>query len=270
MNQRYAFVFAHYNARGLLDLSTRGLIDCLREAGRVVLVSTSLTDEQASSVHTDVRVIVRENKGYDFYSYKIGLESIEDLGSYDWVFMINSSFVCLEPCKLTSCYIGGLDGSADVRGLTFSREISPHLQSYFMSFSRKTFMSNPFRKWWDNLEPVSDRQTVIVRYELGLSTFLLANEFTLASAYKPSPIAQYHALCHATRLGLYQPKFLPFAEMLMNLQRAQELNPTHFTWQELLHQFGIVKRELIEKNPFHLDLTDLYEDHGQCLARLST
>ena len=213
-------------------------------------------------------VIVRENVGYDFHSYKVGLESIENPGIYDHVFIMNSSFVCFEPGKLISRFVARLDGSVDVLGLTFSRERTLHLQSYFIAFSRRAIMSAPLRRWWDELKPVSDREIVISRYELGLSSFLLAKGFNLAAAFEPSPTARRRALCRAIRLSFYRPKLRPFLRVMLNLHHADKLNPTHFLWEDLLDEFGVLKRELFEKNPFHLDLQDLYHAHGERLASL--
>ena len=244
------------------------MLECLRQTGRTILVSTNLTDEAVCSVHSDIKVIVRANVGYDFYSYKVGLESIEELDLYDHVFIMNSSFVCFDPDKLISRFVACLDESVDVLGLTFSRERIPHLQSYFIAFSRRTIMSAPLRKWWNELKPASDREVVISRYELGLSSFLFAQGFNLAGAYEPSPMVKCQALCHAIRLGLYRPRLLPFSMMMLNLRHADKLNPTHFLWEDLLSQFGVLKRELYERNPYHCDLQSLYYVHGERLASL--
>ena len=269
MDKRIACVLAHYRSDGLLGASTRGLLDYLvRHVEHVLLVSTNLTEEEARSVPAGTDVIVRENVGYDFYSYKVGLDSIEDLEAYDYVCVMNNSFVCFDPEKLMTGVFSRLDGSADVLGLTYSREIAPHLQSYLLVFARKALLSEPVRSWWAAMVPISDRNTVIVQYEVGLSSFLLAREYSLACAFRPSPAQQLRALCHAIRLGLYKPEIPPDAKLMLDLQLAELLNPTHFAWEELLEQFAIVKRDLFENNPYRLDLHDLKTVYGERLAAL--
>ena len=266
MNKCNAYVVAHYHASGLLGASTRNLLDYLqRHNGRVVLVSTGLTRDEALTVPAGVEVIVRDNVGYDFYSYKIGMEAIVDPQNYDYIFIMNNSFVCFEPQKLMDSVLMELNQPADILGLTSSREVSPHLQSYFLAFSRKVVLSAPFRNWWQEVEPISDRQTVINKYELGFSGFLFANGYSMRCAFIPSAKAKLDTLCHAIKLGLYQPELSHEYEVKLDLRLADYFNPTHFAWEELLDQFGIVKRELFEKNPFRLDLTELFDLYGQRL-----
>lgn len=268
-NKRIACVLAHYRSDGLLGTSTRGLLEYLvRHVEHVVLVSTNLTEEQVRSVPADADVIVRENVGYDFYSYKVGLEALGDLEAYDYVCIMNDSFVCLDPGKLMTGVLSRLDGTADVLGLTYSREIASHLQSYLLVFSRKALLSEPVRDWWASMVPISDRKTVVVQYEVGLSSFLLAQGYSLGCAFRPSPLQQLRALCHAIRLGLYKPEIPSDAKLTLDLQLSEHLNPTHFAWEELLEQFAIVKRDLFENNPYRLDLHDLKAVYGERLAAL--
>ena len=269
MNPSKAFVFAHHDSAGLLRQNTRQLLERLSKEGHVVLVSTNLTTEEANSAPANINIITRENVGYDFYSYKIGLESLKNPEKYTHVCILNSSFISFDPDQLVAKFLSRLDASIDALGLTFSREISPHLQSFFIAFSRHLFLSNPFSDWWQAIEPISDRQTVILKYELGLSSFLLANGFSLGSAYEPTPMSKCRALCHAIRIGMHQPEFLPFSKVMIDLNQADHLNPTHFAWEELLDQFAIVKRELVEKNPHRFDLSHLYDSYGKKLLDIT-
>ncbi|TDM09102.1 MAG: hypothetical protein C4K60_07135 [Ideonella sp. MAG2] len=264
VSRRYVFVFAHYSASARLDQSTRGLLEHLRNIGRTILVSTNLSLDEARSIHPDIQVIVRENIGYDFYSYKVGLASIEDPGIYDHTVLLNSSFVCFDPERLMSRFTACLDGSVDALGLTLSRELTPHLQSYLIAFSRKAVMSPPLRQWWADMTPISDREAVIARYELGLSRCLLDHQFSISSAFRPSFTARYRALCQATLQDSHRATFLPL-QLLKNLRRANKVNPTHFLWRALLEEFGVLKRELFEKNPFCLDLSDPSSAPRSCL-----
>ena len=266
MGNNIAFVFAHYSTSGLLDRSSRNLLESLRKAGRLIVVSTNLRPEEASSLHSEIRVITRDNQGYDFYSYKIGLEAIANPASYDYIVVLNSSFVCLEPEKLVATLKTSLD--SDVVGLTMSKEGTQHLQSYCIAFSRHVLLSAPVLNWWAELEPISERQTVIERYELGLSRCLLANGFKIKAVFSPSAKARCQALCQAVPLGLYEPRVLPFARALLDLRHSDELNPTHFMWEELLGHLGIIKRDLIEKNPYQINLTKLRERHGERIEYL--
>ena len=258
-----AYVVAHFHVSGLLGTSTRNLLEYLRRHdGRVILVSTGLTVDEALAVPAGVEVIVRENVGYDFYSYKIGIEAIVDPQNYDYVFILNNSFVCFEPQKLMDGVFKKLSAPTDILGLTCSRETSLHLQSFFIAFSRKVVLSAPFRNWWRAVEPISDRQSVIDKYEIGLSSFLIASGYDLKYAFVPSANAKLYALCHAIKLGMIELDVSREQDVRLDLRIAEHLNPAHFCWQELLDQFGIVKRELFARNPFRLDLASLFDVYG--------
>lgn len=262
MIRQSAFVLAHYHPEGLLDWSTRGLINYLGcNAARVVLVSTNLKTSEHCHIPGNVMTITRDNQGYDFSSYKEGLAALKHPGDHTYTCLLNSSFVSFNPEKLMSVFSGQL-AQADVIGLTRSSEHSPHLQSYFIIFSRKAILSNHLTTWWNNVVPISDRQSVIENYEIGLSTHLLANGFSLASVYEPTTRARLHALCHAVRIGLYRPEINPVSnQATIDLAVADFLNPTHFMWEEILEKYGIVKRELYVKNPFRLDIASLYDKY---------
>ena len=226
---RRAFVVAHYDPAGRVALHLRELVAHLRTLGRVVFVSTNLADA-ARNLGDGVEVITRPNEGYDFFSYKRGIEALGDLSSIDTLTVLNSSFVCLEPTRLTQRFFARSRPEIDVLGLTANFEGAPHLQSYWISFEGRRVLDAPaFARWWTDMEPVSDRELVISRYEVGLSHALKAAGFTLASAFSaPVPPGTAHR------------------------------NPTHLFWEALLEEFAIVKLELLRTNPFRMDLGKLH------------
>ena len=68
-----AVVVAHYHPRGLIRGDLTGLMSALQSLpASLLLVSTHLSAEQRDRVPPGTRVILRDNHGYDFYSYKVG------------------------------------------------------------------------------------------------------------------------------------------------------------------------------------------------------
>ena len=227
---RRAFVVAHYDPAGRVAWSLRDLVAHLASLGRVVFVSTNLSDEAAKSLPGGLEVITRPNEGYDFYSYKRGIESLGDRAAIDSLVILNSSFVCLDPARLTGRFFARSRPDVDVLGLTSNYEYAAHLQSYWIAFEgRRVLDSAAFSTWWATMEPISDRDLVIPRYEVGLSHAMHRAGFKLASAFA------------APREGA------PSAHR----------NPTHIHWDALLEEFAILKLELLRTNPFRMDLSRL-------------
>jgi rhamnosyltransferase len=267
-NRRIAFIIAHYHVDGILGETMREIVNYLdHRMIPTLFISTNLHPNQAPLLPKSVTLITRENIGYDFYSYKIGLDHLAQGQDYDFICVLNNSFISIDAVKLLDRFIASLDESTDVVGLTISRELDLHLQSYLLAFSARVIEDLAFQNWWRNMAPLSERGKVIVYYELGLSRVLRESGFSIRAAYIPSKEAQLSALCHAIRIGFRTANFSDDGTVTLNLSDAESLNPTHFMWEELLDQFGIVKRELFEKNPFFQDLSRLFGQHADRLSR---
>ena len=228
---RRAFVVAHYDPAGRVAWNLRDLVAHLATLGRVTFVSTNLSGDAAQSLGGGVQVITRPNEGYDFYSYKRGIEALGSLAGFDEVVILNSSFVCLDPARLTERFFSRARPGIDLLGLTASYEYAPHLQSYWVSFHGRRVLDSPvFARWWRDMEPISDRDLVIPRYEVGMSHAFHDAGFTLASAFS-APDERRGAIARR--------------------------NPTHVAWDALMEEFGMLKLELLRTNPLRMDLAKL-------------
>ena len=70
-----ALIFAHYDRDGVIDPHVQYAIKCYREVvNRLVVVSTSATALPGSIAQHVDHFISRPNKGYDFCSWKEGIE----------------------------------------------------------------------------------------------------------------------------------------------------------------------------------------------------
>ena len=93
---RTLVVMAHYDPHGLVAPHVLRQLDAWNEvADRLMLVSAAdITDPGVvASVTERAELVRRDNEGYDFYSYKLGLESVTDLESYDLVVICNDSYI---------------------------------------------------------------------------------------------------------------------------------------------------------------------------------
>ena len=250
-----AIVIAHFHAAGVVQSNLRLLMAALLALpARIVFVSTSATPETLASLPPGVQAIARPNVGYDFESWRVGIEALGDLAAFDELVLVNSSIVCIDARKLCDRFFRGPRPEADIVALTASREIVPHLQSFLVAFSNRVLVSEAFAQWWRTLEPVNDRDAVIGRYEMGMSVHFARNGFRLGALFHPSPEQKLLALCRHLQAGAEMPPIAADGRVTLDVNAADALNPTHFLWDAVFEEFGVLKAELLRRNPHSIDL----------------
>lgn len=239
-------VFAHHDDSGVLRDDTRRLIEAGKKYfSKIFVVSTNLLRSAESDIvrgEGEVVCLTRYNFGYDFYSYREGLLAATQGFSkfeFDRVYLLNSSCLVLDPDRFLTALVGHEVSGNPVFGMTRSYERELHIQSYSVSFPIALLKRENFLLWWRDMEPFNDRQSVIDTYEFGLSRLFAANGFALSSVFDQMSLG----------LGCGEP---------VNNQLKPFLNPTHFYWQELLQNYGFLKTELIDRNPYGIDIDSLY------------
>ncbi|HIJ37789.1 MAG TPA: hypothetical protein HPP80_02735 [Rhodospirillaceae bacterium] len=252
VTKRNALVVAHYHEQGVI---AQGLIDFISDyyaaGNEVVFVSTNASEKYIDKLPADITVIQRENSGYDFLSYKIGIAALTDIQDFEHLTIINSSFLILDADRLHQNYFQKLGAAPDLFALTASKEITPHLQSYLISFSQKVLRSGAFPQWWDGVGTISERAEVIAKYELGMSQYFTDLGFSVGAAFAPDDRQRLLAIARAMDCGFFNPDISPDGQVALDIRTADWLNPTHFLWDALLDSCGIVKLETL-RNPFRL------------------
>lgn len=170
---RRLVVLAHYDAEAEVKRYVLHHLRALREvATRLVFVSTAgLPPDELDFARTLCdEVVLRENVGYDFAMWRDAIART-DLSACDELVLTNSSvFGPLFP--LAPIFAQMSDASVDAWGMTESREIDWHLQSYFLVFRRAALAAPTFAEFWRQAVPLPDKRDVIRRYEVGLSQLL--------------------------------------------------------------------------------------------------
>jgi rhamnosyltransferase len=182
-------VMAHYDATGQIAPHAMRQIDALAGAvDRLMVVSTAVIEDPhlLAEVQRRAELVRRPNFGYDFYSYKTGLDLVEDLRSYDLVIICNDSYV--GPLRDYRRILDEMaDRPVDFWGMTCTERRALHVQSFFVAFRGWVVGSHAFTDFWRAMTPISDRMEVIKRYELGLSGALLAAGFRVGSVFEETP-----------------------------------------------------------------------------------
>lgn len=250
MNSAGAVVIAHFHPEGHVSIDMVNLIKHLFQlSGRIVFVSTGINDSAVETIEPYAKVIRRENVGYDFWSYKVGVEALGDLGELDRLVFLNSSFITIDPESLMSNFFTPV-GEPLVKGLTISTERSVHIQSYLFSFeTRDLINSSAFKEWWETMQPISKKTDVISQYEIGMSSFFSQRGYALKAVYEPSNQDLFVATGRLIAAGGLVLKDTSKSIVNIDINAARELNPTHYLWDILYERFKIFKKELLKENP---------------------
>ena len=254
-----ACVFAHFDISNLIDDYVLYYLDALaRECTEIVFVTTSSLDEQSrEALHNrSIAFIERSNEGYDFYSYKIGLETL-NLDEFDELILCNDSVY--GPISTLQPIIEEMrSASCDFWGMTESYDIARHLQSYFIFFNRDTFLNEAFLSFWDNLDILDNKREIIESYEVGLSRSLVDAGLTFQAVASFEHENQVNRIMRSWKfyfgalLRRWRDKRfwqLIYAFVFKGLKIS--VNPTHTEWRAILEHHGVpfIKTELLRVNP---------------------
>ncbi|MGO4493339.1 rhamnan synthesis F family protein [Arthrobacter sp. 2YAF22_2] len=258
---------AHYDVKRVLRRHTLNSILMYSEAAdQMVLVSTSgLQSEYLDKLPKSVTYIERDNFGYDFFSYKWGLDTVDDYADFDRVLIVNDSFVGpLVP--LEAILESENCSSADFAGLTLSERHSTHAQSFFFTFTSSVSKSKSFRSFWGDMVPVSDRFKVISAYEIGLTTAVRSAGFKAGAYFVPS--LQEEALARSRwewhlrhRVSLKYPDKTVF-ELAPDGVHGRNWNPAIAFADRILDgaRMPILKFDVLRFDPYELGAAHLLSE----------
>lgn len=133
-----------------------------------------------------VRIINRENKGYDFYGWKTALEKYPEYNEHSGLLLSNDSV--LGPLFNIKDIIPKLENcDADIVGMTDSFRFYPHLQSYFLYCKKNVVSSEEFLRFFREVDVLEFKMAIIRKYEVGFSR-LLGHRFHLSALYGLEPV----------------------------------------------------------------------------------
>lgn len=258
-------VLAHYDPTGHVADHVERRVDALAAAfDDVVVVTTAPLRPEARERLTagPAHLVERENVGYDFFSYRAGLETAGDPASYGEVLLCNDSWI--GPLRDHDRLRADMAGRpADFWGLTASSQRLPHVQSYFVCFRRPVLEAPEFREFWTGLQPLNKRWQVVRRHEIGLSERLHAAGFGSAAYFEPDAddervARQRQAWVAAHRAGVPRGRA---ALRELRQRAAQPSNPTLVLADRALDagRLPLVKVEVLRHDPFRLGAGRLLE-----------
>lgn len=257
-----ACVFAHFDPSDEVDDhviyfigALRTVVDCLQ-----FVTSSNLSTRDIKKLESlGVNIIHRDNKGYDFFSYKVGIAALA-LNQYDELILCNDS-VYGPFYDLRKLFQDMRQKDGDFWGITESFDFSRHLQSYFLVFKRPVLQSATFREFWASLESLKNKKEIIRRYEIGLSQLLLNAGFSLYALVSYNDLdlgnrqhPSWSGYLKILRNRWSDPTFWPDVLRYFSGNLDISINPTHIQWKALLenHNAPFLKIALLRDNPKNL------------------
>ncbi len=253
-----ATVLAHFDPNNRLEENFQQMLKCLEQVFDIVVLVTTCNLAEADVLQfKKVILIKRPNIGYDFYSYRVGLNYLEEHVEAGNILLVNSSFVVLDSVIFTRMLRSMLTIAMkhDVVSITESRQFNWHLQSYLILLSKKVLQSVWLKAFFANIQPLNSKLETILSYELGLSSVLLSNDVKALVLFKPT--LRQRTLAEISWMRKIARKeggltFKPF-------RHRHEVNWTHFCAKEIAQQFGFIKTEVLRTNPHEISIDFISE-----------
>ncbi len=259
-----ATIFVHYDKNDIVDNYVYYYLDELKQnSSKVIFVSTSnlKNDDITRLSKICCDVIIRENTGYDFMSYRIGLNSF-DYTKYDEVVICNDS-VYGPFYPLSNIFKEMEDKNCNFWGITSSAEIAFHLQSYFLVFKKPVLLSLTFFEFWEDVKTLDDKRKIIETYEVGLTQKLISKGFLASTFISYNAPFIKKILLKIKRLTLKKiiDKISSSSKKINLTREFTMINYTHSFWRELIlvSKMPFIKIELLRDNPVEVNISDYKE-----------
>lgn len=201
MTAKRLFLFAGYNASGVIDSALLYYIRSLSEFGDIVLVMDSdCSESELSRVRPYCLYASGVRHGeYDFGSYKrayIWATENLKLSDYDFVYMVNDSvygpFFDMAPYfRETESY------HVDAFGMVQKRHrAKAHIQSWYIGMHPSVFLSTWYDDFMRSITRQKSKGTITRVYELGFSKMITAHGLRWKCMYSVHNRGVYNRIKH--------------------------------------------------------------------------
>lgn len=181
------------------------LVELKKHFTEVVLLSSQkdLTESSLAFLKIErILLSLEDNEGFDFGLWYKAFQKY-DVGTFDRIALVNDSCILFKPLNELMAWVNIND--ADMQGITKSNAVVPHLQSYFLILNAKAI---PLAKnYFNQHKLISNIKDVISTYEIGLSSYFLANNLKIDAFidnnnYKGEFSPYYHCINYHLKKGI--------------------------------------------------------------------
>jgi Rhamnan synthesis protein F len=201
-------IFVYYEPGAGVSKSVQRAVQALRRLGvnTILVCNHALSEAQLAffrdRCHT---ILLRDNQGFDFGAYKDAVAYLEDGDSeLGRIMFLNDSVFYAS--KGLEAFLERLQGPEDLVGAFENWGEDHHLNSFAIGVSDHVFRSAPFRLFWRDYVPVSNRIHAIEKGEKRLTRAALAAArhsgvtYPVAALYAALLDADINSLDHPIRL----------------------------------------------------------------------
>lgn len=255
---RRLLIYVVYDRRGDVEEYIPYALRALREHATTIIavVNGALTGEGRARLEPVVdEIIVRENRGFDIWGYKDGLDAVgEDVADYDEVVLANDTWFgpvqpfgpVFERMERRPLHFWGMTDHVRVEPHPFTNTgyLPYHLQSYWVAVRREMFLSLEWAAYWRDLPEMTSYSDAVVKHEGVFTEHFTDHGFVGEVAFPTfTDKVENHAVLYAEQLveaGCPTLKRRPF-----------------FQWPPYLDHLGVVGRwtlETVERLGYPMDL----------------
>jgi len=258
-------IYAHYDKNQIID---DYVIYQLRYYSlffdKIIFVSTSCNPFELSKLRgITTHNMIRENTGYDFMSWKTGLDAETDLNSFNELVLTNDS-VYGPIFSLEDLFKKMAEVPCDFWSPTENIEVKPHLQSYFLVFKKNVFSSPAFKEWMESFKSLENKKDYVTKFEVALTERLKEAGFVSAVSFKSTfsmaAVAYSAAQSFKSAVVKNSPNVLEQVQEKSSYSKIRRWitpNPTLRQWRKLIKaRSPFVKVQIFRENPLGENLED--------------
>jgi rhamnosyltransferase len=256
-----ALIFAHFDIDGIVDPYVKCYLSELRKyVHTLIFVSTSVSEGELEKIKSTCDIALnKKNVGYDFASWKYGLDFLENKIDFDEIIFANDS-VYAPVNSLDYFFRASEKLDSQFWGATANLQVEEHIQSFFFGFRRKLVQSKLFSDFWNGVVDLENKDDIISQYEVGLTRKLTDHGYKIASVFDPKSIRAHRKIRAAFNDVRYRDQGI-LRRLVKSITKAESpKSPMHYFWDCVLDSgVPMIKVELLRDNPCRLNESAIWK-----------
>jgi len=254
-------IFVHWSKNDVISNHDRELINSLASEFDQVIVMCNLNKiksiekKNQNDFSKNVKLVNRENSGYDFGAYQAGLATLRPFANLiDEILFMNNSVYKVHN-SLMALMSSVRNSGFDVTAITNSKEKGLHLQSYFLHLKKTVLAKDEFWNWFEDLKVSDSRNVTIDKLELPFAHIIESFGLSSGALWDFEDLFDFYFSSAASSLLLDFRSEWGWFVYSKEILKGKMLNPTHYMWPHLL-ELGcpFLKKDLFRNKELYLGI----------------